>query len=183
MCASVSSSTPTTAPAGADADSLAPFDRLALVIVQFLILWAECFAASLRERSESTDRTDLTRAFGTTDVALILERIAGIVQRLRALEDTILRDAQGLTADPRLNAAGTAAFPRGKSAPQSPSPKPASTRLLSRLAPKRITATPNRATGPPPDPPAQSAKPQRGLPILSNREAWQGPVMPILIPW
>ena len=67
----------------------APSNLLLLFIVRLIILWAEGLAASLRQRTETTDLTEVTRAFGTTDIALILERITTGLQRLHALEDKI----------------------------------------------------------------------------------------------
>jgi hypothetical protein len=137
-------STPSAAPTGAEADSLAPSNLLLLFIVRLLILWAEGLAASLGQRTETTDLTDVTRAFGTTDIALILERIAVGLQRLRALEDKIL----GLDADPQLKPMRSATSPPSPSAPPSLL-QPEDVHLLMRLAPERMVAPPVRATGPP----------------------------------
>jgi hypothetical protein len=178
MFASVTPSTPTIAPAGAKADCLTLANLLVLIVVQLLILWAESLATSLRERTETADLTDITRAFGTTDVALILERIASGLQRLRALEDQILRGAPGLDSDPRLNAASTAASPRNSAVPQPPGLQPASASPLSRLAPGQITAPPNRATGPP-RPRSTIRKAPTGPVHPFPRKGMAGPVMPI----
>ena len=97
-------STQQTAPTGAEAVWPAPLSNLLLLfIIRLLIAWAEGLVASLRQRTETTDLTDITRAFGTTDIALILERLTTGLQRLRALEDKILRGTPGLDADPQLN--------------------------------------------------------------------------------
>jgi hypothetical protein len=138
-------STPSAAPTGAEADSLAPSNLLLLFIVRLLILWAEGLAASLGQRTETTDLTDVTRAFGTTDIALILERITVGLQRLRALEDKIL----GRDTDPQLEPVGAATSPRIPSAPQSLRLQPQDVHLLMRLAPECMVAPPVRATGPP----------------------------------
>jgi hypothetical protein len=174
MSAQASLSAPPTTPAGAKAGCAAPSTLLLLFIIRLLIAWAEGVAASLRERTETTDLTDITRAFGTTDVAQILERVTIGLQRLRALEDMILRSVPGLASDPQRNIAATDASPRGPSL----SLQPASAALLSCRSPGRITAPPNRATGPPRIPGSIRKVPTGPVhPLL--RRGMAGPVMPI----
>jgi hypothetical protein len=169
MSAATTLSTPTAAPTRAEADRLTPSDLVLLIIVRLLIAWAQGVVTSLRQRSETTD---LTADFGTTDIALILERITCSLQRLQALEDDILRDAAGIAADPQPNPMAAAASPRIPSAPRPAGLKPATAPLP---APEPIVAAPVRATGPP-RPMTLSAKLQRGPSILSHREAWQAPL-------
>ena len=67
-----------------------------------LTTWAERLIASLRQRTETTDLTDITRDFGTTDIALILERLTIGLQRLRTLEEKVRRAVAGLDTDPQI---------------------------------------------------------------------------------
>jgi hypothetical protein len=167
-------STTTAAPVGAKAGWPAPSDLLLLLIIRMLILWAQGIAASLRQRTETADLTEIVRTFGTTDIALILERITCALQRLQALEAKVLRHAAALDPDPQFQPMGAAASPRIPSAPQPPLLQPEDVQLLSLLAPELIVAAPVRATGPPHT--SDSArKSQRGRSILSNRGAWPAP--------
>src|SRR5690242_17610270 len=179
MFASVTPSNTPNAPAGAKADWLAPSDLLVLIIVRLLIAWVESLAASLRERTgAATDLTDITRAFGTTDVALMRERITYVLQRLHALEDKILRSAPGLGSDPQINAACAVATQCSPSVPQPPSLNSASAPLLSRLTPGQITAPPVCATGPPRT--LSSVRKAPTGPVHPfPRRGMAGPVMPI----
>ena len=170
-------STQTAAPTGAEAACLAPGDLLLLFIVRLLILWAQGMADSLRQRTETTDLTDITRAFGTTDLALILARLTCALQRLHALEAKILRHAAGLDTDPQRKPTGAAASPSIPSAPQLFRRKPGGIHLLSLLTLEQIVAAPVRATGPPRTP-GSVRKTQRGHSILSHRGAWVAPQDP-----
>ncbi len=58
MSAQASLSSPTPAPTGAMADCATPSTLLLLFIIRLLIAWAEGVAASLRERTETTDLTE-----------------------------------------------------------------------------------------------------------------------------
>jgi hypothetical protein len=166
-------STPTAAPTGVEAGRLTPSDLLLLFIVRLFILWAQGLADSLRQRTETTDLADIMRAFGTTDIALILERVTCGLRRLHALEDMILRSA-GLRTDLLLEPACAAASLRSLSAPQPLGLKPADVPLRSRLTREQIVAPPVRATGPPGTPDSVRTH-QRGPSILSHRGAWQAP--------
>jgi hypothetical protein len=168
-------STSTTAPPGAEAGRLTLSDLLVLIIVQLLILWTESLAESLRERTDTTDLTDITRAFGTTDIALILERVTVGLQRLRALEDMILGRNTGLDSDPQANPTATASTRHSPAARQPRRLNPASAGLLTS---EQVTAPPVRATGPP-RPQHNWKMPQRGRTILSHPRGMAGPVMPI----
>jgi hypothetical protein len=150
MSAQSSLSAPPTTPAGAKAGCATPSTLLLLFIIRLLIAWAEGAAESIRYRTEIADISDLLRHFGTTDTALILERITRGLQRLRALEATVLRHAPGLGSDPLLTSSAAAASARSPSAHQPPSRTPQVVHFLpTARTPGRRTATPNRATGPP----------------------------------
>src|SRR5579862_5977151 len=118
MSAQASLSSPTTAPTGAMAGCATPSTLLLLSIIRLLIAWAEGVAASLRQRTETAAPADLMRDFGTTDTALILQRITHVLQRLHALETKVLHSA-GLNTDPQLEPTA-AASARSPSASQSP---------------------------------------------------------------
>ena len=150
MPAQASLSALPTTPAGAKAGCATPSALLLLVIIRLLIAWAEGAAASIRQRTETADVSDLLRDFGTTDTALMLERITHGLQRLRALEAKVLRHAAGLGSDPLLTSRAAAGPARSPSAPQPPSRTPQVVHLLPSVrTPGRRTAAPNRATGPP----------------------------------
>jgi hypothetical protein len=114
------------------------------------------------------------RTFGTTDTALILERLTVGLQRLRALEAEVLRGPANVARDPQREPMGAASSPRFPSAPQPPSLTPEDLHLLPALTPERRTAAPVRATGPPRTS-FSPEKPQRGRTILSHRGAWSAP--------
>jgi hypothetical protein len=165
---------PTTAPTGAEASYATPSTLLLLFIIRLLIAWAEGVAASLRERTETTDLTDLVRAFGTTDTALILQRFTHGLQRLRALEAEVLRGPPGLDADPQLESSTATTSARSPSASQPRGLTRAVVHLLPAPVLKQRTAAAVRATGPP-RPQLSPSQPQRGQSILSHRGAWQAP--------
>ena len=158
MSAPASLSSPTAAPTGAEAYSATPSALLLLFIIRMFILWAEGVAASLRQRTETTDLTGLMRAFGTTDTALLLARFTVGLQRLRVLEAEILAGPPNPNTDKQLASRATAASPRIPSAPEPSTPTPPA---VPRPMPERRTAPPVRATGPP-RPPSQSEKPPTG---------------------
>jgi len=149
MSAPASSSTPTAAPAGAKAEWATPSTLLLLLIIRLLIVWAEGVAASLRQRTETTDLTGLMRAFGTTDTALLLERFTIGLRRLRALEAEVLSGPPDLSRDPQRKPMGAASSPRIPSASQPPGLTPEDVHLLPALTPRRRSDAPVRATGPP----------------------------------
>ena len=77
-------SPPTDAPSGFEAVRETLSNLLLLLVIAMLTTGVERLIASLRQRTETTDLTDITRAFGTTDIALILERLTIGLQRLRS---------------------------------------------------------------------------------------------------
>jgi hypothetical protein len=174
MSAQASLSSPPTAPTGAMANYATPSTLLLLFIIRLLIAWAEGVAASLRERTETTDPTDLVRAFGTTDTAIILQRFTHGLQRLRALEAEVLRGPPGLDADPQLESSTATTSARSPSASQPRGLTRAVVHLLPAPVLKQRTAAAVRATGPP-RPQLSPSQPQRGQSILSHRGAWQAP--------
>jgi hypothetical protein len=111
--------------------------------------WAERLIASLRQRTETTDLTDITRAFGTTDIALILERLTTGLQRLRELEDKVRRAMAGLDTDPQLESTSAPSSPLSLCASQPRGVTPEDMSVLSLLAPELMAIAPVRATGPP----------------------------------
>jgi hypothetical protein len=173
MTVKLTRSTSTAAPAGAEADCLEPSHLLLLVIIGLLICWAEGIAAALRQRSETRDPTDLMSDFGTTDVALILDRITIALQRLKALEDKINRNAAGRDTDPRLKPVGAAASPFVPSAPRSFGLTPEEIHFLMRRMPVQFRSAPVHATGPPRT--AGSARKRRGQFIRFDEGAWSAP--------
>ena len=144
--------------------------------------WAERLIASLRQRTETTDLTDITRDFGTTDIALILERLTTGLQRLRALEQDVRRSMAGLDPDPQLESTSAPSSPFSPFVPQPLGLKPEAVPLLSLVAPEQH----GRRTGPrhrPTPHPIAVRKTQRGLSILSHREAWPAPSCQFPLPW
>ena len=140
---------------------------LLLLVIAMLTAGAERLIASLRQRTETNDLTDITRAFGTTDIALILERLTTGLQRLRALEDKVRRAVAGLDTDPSLESTSVASSPLPLCASQPLGLTPEDVAVLSLLSPELMAIAPVRATGPPRT--RRSArKPRRGLSILSH---------------
>ena len=125
--------------------------------------WAERLIASLRQRTETTDLTDITRDFGTTDIALILERLTTGLQRLRELEDKVRRAVAGLDTDPQLESTGVASSPLSPFARHPFGLTPEDISVLSLLAPELMAIAPVRATGPP-KPATLPAKPNGACP-------------------
>jgi hypothetical protein len=158
-----------------------PSTLLLLFIIRLLIAWAEGVAASLRERTETTDLTDLLRAFGTTDTALILERLTVGLQRLRAIEAEVLRVLRGppnVARAPQRSPTGAASCPRIPSASQPLGLTPEHVDLLPALTPERRTAAPVRATGPPRTPSQSETAPTGPNHPLTPR-GMVGPAVPI----
>jgi hypothetical protein len=172
MSAPASLSSPTAAPTGAEADRAAPSTLLLLFIIRMLILWAEGVATSLRQRTETTDLTSLMRAFGTTDTALILARFTHGLQRLRALEAEVLAGPPNLTTGPQRKPTGAVASPRFPSAPEPPTLTPPT---VPGLTPRRRTAPPVRATGPPRTPSQSGKVPTGPVHPLTLGGAWSAP--------
>ena len=174
MSPQASLSPSTTAPTGAKAAWATPSNLLLLAIIRLLVAWGESVAASLRQRTETAALADLMRAYGTTDTALIMQRVTHVLLRLRALEAKVLHSA-GLHTDTQLEPAAVAASARSPSTSQPPGLTPQRAHLLptARTLKRRIAA-PVRATGPP-HPRLSPRQPQRGQSILSHRGAWQAP--------
>jgi hypothetical protein len=72
-----------------------------LTLVRTLIDYGQRLAATLRQRAAPNDTTDLSRAFGTGDLALILARIAQGLLRAGLLQEKIIRTADRLDAEPQ----------------------------------------------------------------------------------
>ena len=167
-------SSPAAAPTGFEAVRETLSNLLLLLVIAMITTWAESLIASLRQRTETTDLTDITRDFGTTDIALILERLTTGLQRLRELEDKVRRALAGLDADPQLKSTSAPSSPPSLCTPRPLGLTPEDISVLSLLAPELMAIAPVRATGPPRT--RDSArKTQRGLSILSHREAWMAP--------
>lgn len=82
-----------------------------LALVRKLIDYGRELAATLQQRSATTDLAPILRAFGTTDIARILARIMCGLQRAQALEERIIQTAAHLDADPRPRARRAATRP------------------------------------------------------------------------
>src|SRR3984885_10216448 len=147
MKAPASPSSPTTALAGAKADGATPSNLLLLLIIGMITTWAEGLIASLRQRTETTDLTDITRSFGTTDIALILERLTTGLQRLRELEDKVRRAVAGLGPDQQLESTSAPSSPLRLCASQPLGLTPADISVLSLLTPELAAIAPVRAIG------------------------------------
>ena len=160
-------SPPTTAPIGFEAVGEMLSNLLLLLVIAMLTTGAERLIATLRQRTETTDLTDITRAFGTTDIALILERLTTGLQRLRALEEKVRRAVAGLDPDPQPESTSVASSPRSLCAPQALGFTPEEFSILSLLAPEFAAIAPVRATGPPRTP-RSACKSRRGQSILSH---------------
>ena len=172
----------TAAPTGFEAVRERLSNLLLLLVIAMITTWAERLIASLRQRTETTDLTDITRAFGTTDIALILERLTTGLQRLRELEDKVRRGVAGRDTDPQLESTSAPSSPLSLCASQPLGLTPEDISVLSLLAPERMAIAPVRATGPPRT--RDSArKTQRGRSILSHREAWMAPPCRFPLPW
>jgi hypothetical protein len=167
MKAPASLSSPTAAPTGFEAVGETLSNLLLLLVIGLLTTGAERLIASLRQRTETTDLTEITRAFGTTDIALILERLTVGLQRLRALEEKVRRSVAGLDTDPQLESTSAASSPLSLFAPQRFGLTPEDVSRLMLLTPEQIVAAPVRATGPPRTR-GSARKPRRRLSILSH---------------
>ena len=162
----------TTAPTGFEAVRETLSNLLLLLVIAMITTWAERLIASLRQRTETTDLTDITRAFGTTDIALILKRLTTGLQRLRALEDKVRRSMAGLDTDPQLEPTSAPSSPLSLCASQPLGLTPAHLSVLSLLAPERW---PSHRSAPPAHPrtPTQPAKPNGACPSShTERHGW-----------
>ena len=142
-------SPPTPAPTGFEAVRETLSNLLLLLVIAMLTAWAERLIASLRQRTATTDLTEITRAFGTTDIALIIERLTTGLQRLRALEDKVRRSVAGLDPEPQFESTSAPSSPLSLCAPQPLGLTPEDITVLSLLAPELMAIAPVRATGPP----------------------------------
>jgi hypothetical protein len=167
MTAPASLPSQTDAPTGFEAVGETLSNLLLLVVIAMLTTGVERLIASLRQRTETTDLADITRAFGTTDIELILERLTIGLQRLRALEDEVRRAVAGLDTDPQLETTSIASSPLSLSASQPIGFTPEEISLFSLLMSQQIVAPPGRATGPLRTR-GSARKTQRGLSILSH---------------
>ena len=177
-----SSSSRTAAHTGFEAVRERLSNLLLLLVIGMITTWAERLIASLRQRTETTDLTDITRDFGTTDIALILERLTTGLQRLRALEQDVRRSMAGLDPDPQLESTSAPSSPFSPFVPQPLGLEPEAVPLLSPVTPEHMVVAPVRATGPPRTH-RSPEKSQRGLSILSHREAWPAPSCRLPLPW
>ena len=118
-----------------------------LALVRKLIDYGKQFAATLRERPAPNDPRNLTRNFGTSDIAVILARIAQGLLRARYLEEKVASTAAQIDAQPQPKptlraprALPSAAQPRAPR--RQPEPQPIDTAsLLARLpTPDQIAA-------------------------------------------
>ena len=171
-------SPPTAAPSGFEAVRETLSNLLLLLVIGMLTTWAESLIASLRQRTETTDLIDITRAFGTTDIALILERLTIGLQRLRALEEKVRRSMAGLDPDPQLESTSVASSPFSPFAPQPLGLTPEDVAVLSLPAPELMAIAPVRATGPPPNPRLSPQNPTGSVHPLTPR-GMDGPAVPI----
>jgi hypothetical protein len=108
--------TPTIGPIPVDRDQPTRAGRL-LAFVRKLIDYGKELAATLQQRSTTTDLAATARCFGTADIAHILARLMCGLHRARALEDKIVRSAARLDADPRSPAAQPLRQPRAAQPP------------------------------------------------------------------
>jgi hypothetical protein len=112
-----SSSTPISpSPTAAETDTPTRAGRL-LSLVRKLIDYGKELAASLHQRSDTTDLRPVMCAFGTRDIARILARITCGLLRAQALQDKVHHNAARLNALPQ-SIHQPAASPRSPSRPR-----------------------------------------------------------------
>ncbi len=101
-----------------------------LSLVRKLVDYGKQLAATLGQRAVPNDTTDLVCTFGTSDLSLILARIAQGLLRARLLNEKITRVAPRLDAAPQPKPAPSPRAPRAlpcerqPSAPQPTQPQP-----------------------------------------------------------
>ena len=110
-----------------------------LDIVRRLIDYGKKLASTLSERSDGTDLTDVTRWFGTYDIALILARITRGLHLANVLEARVLESAARLDAPPKPPRAASARA-QSASAPRRHEAPPADSRLAYLPAAEQIAA-------------------------------------------
>ena len=164
----------TAAPCGFEAVRETLSNLLLLLVIAMITTWAESLISSLRQRTETTD---ITRTFGTTNIALILERLTTGLQRLRALEDKVRRAVAGLDTDPQLESTSAPSSPLSLCASQPLGLTPEYISVLSLLAPELMAIAPVRATGPP-SPRLSPQNPTGPVHPLTPR-GMDGPAVPI----
>jgi len=97
-----------------------------LSLVRRVIDYGKHLAASLRQRAVPNDTAGLVSQFGTSDLALILARIALGLHRAHLLEDKIARAAARLDAEPQTTPLRSPRAPRARACEaQPPSPRQA----------------------------------------------------------
>ena len=104
-----------------------------LSLVRKLIDYGKGLAASLRQRGIPNDDTRLFRSFGTSDLALILGRIAQGLHRARFLEEKIACAAARLDAEPQ---------PKPTPSPRAPRALPRDAEVASSGEPQTETTGP-----------------------------------------
>ena len=171
-------SSPTAAPTGFEAVRETLSNLLLLLVIAMITTWAERLIASLRQRTETTDLTDITRAFGTTDIALILERLTTGLQRLRELEDKVRRAVAGLDTDPQLESTSVPSSPLSLSAPQPLGLTPEDISVLSLLTPELHGHRTGPRHRPTPNPRLSPQNPTGPVHPLTPR-GMDGPAVPI----
>ena len=116
-----------------------------LALVRRLIDYGTQLAASFRERPAPNDPRHLTRLYGTSDIAVILARIARGLLRARYLEEKITSTAARLDAAPKPRFPPSPRTPRTaqpRAPRRPPEPQPTDTAsLIARLpTPDQIAA-------------------------------------------
>lgn len=98
----VLSSPPTPSPGATpvEADTPTRAGRV-LTLLRKLIDYGKDLAASLRQRTETTDLAPIIRAFSTRDIARILDRITCGLLRAQALRHKVVQNTARLDADPQ----------------------------------------------------------------------------------
>ena len=97
-----------------------------LCLVRRVIDYGKHLAASLRQRAVPNDTAGLVSQFGTSDLALILARIAQGLHRAHLLEDKIARAAARLDAELQTTPLRSPRAPRARACEaQPPSPRQA----------------------------------------------------------
>ena len=94
-----------------------------LALIRKLIDYGTQLAATFRERPAPNDPRQLTRNFGTSDIGLILARIAQGVLRARLLGEKITTTAARIDAKPQPKPAPSSRAPRVPQ-PRAPRPQP-----------------------------------------------------------
>ena len=94
-----------------------------LALVRALIDYGKHLAATLRQHATANDISDLACRFGTSNLQLILARIAQGLHRAQLLEERITRTAARLDAEPQSKPAASPRAPHAPACePQPPSP-------------------------------------------------------------